>query len=302
MWPGRRAQLPHVFAFPAGCPEPARGAGSTSLTMWPGRCAQLLHYMRCLSSPEPAHGAGSASLSMWPAPRFYAPALCIPRTLAVRPRRVRMHRLKVPRLTHILLTSACMSRCPRLQCDQDAYACTGQKCSAQSILFMHDNWAEAGRWRSVKAWWAWRRPWRSVTTCLWAQFSNPLLSDPSACRPGEGAGAAGSQPQAGQPDGGAGAERDDRDDAEAHRAPAADTGCAELAAAVVLSGERVLVGRVRGTMPTHMERLLQIDTVWAEGLGTTSHRAGWTGRGRHTAAALAINTVRLAQCAAAPCG
>ena len=31
-----------------------------------------------------------------------------------------------------------------LQCDQDAYACSGQKCSAQSILFMHDNWVEGG--------------------------------------------------------------------------------------------------------------------------------------------------------------
>lgn len=30
------------------------------------------------------------------------------------------------------------------QADQDAYACSGQKCSAQSILFMHHNWAEAG--------------------------------------------------------------------------------------------------------------------------------------------------------------
>lgn len=30
------------------------------------------------------------------------------------------------------------------QCDQDAYACSGQKCSAQSILFMHDNWVAAG--------------------------------------------------------------------------------------------------------------------------------------------------------------
>lgn len=30
------------------------------------------------------------------------------------------------------------------QCDQDAYACSGQKCSAQSILFMHENWANAG--------------------------------------------------------------------------------------------------------------------------------------------------------------
>lgn len=28
------------------------------------------------------------------------------------------------------------------QCDQDAYASSGQKCSAQSILFMHKNWAQ----------------------------------------------------------------------------------------------------------------------------------------------------------------
>jgi 1-pyrroline-5-carboxylate dehydrogenase len=27
------------------------------------------------------------------------------------------------------------------QCDEDAYNATGQKCSAQSILFVHDNWA-----------------------------------------------------------------------------------------------------------------------------------------------------------------
>ena len=30
------------------------------------------------------------------------------------------------------------------QCDQDAYACSGQKCSAQSILFQHSNWVQAG--------------------------------------------------------------------------------------------------------------------------------------------------------------
>lgn len=30
------------------------------------------------------------------------------------------------------------------QCDQDAYACSGQKCSAQSILFLHGNWKAAG--------------------------------------------------------------------------------------------------------------------------------------------------------------
>lgn len=29
-------------------------------------------------------------------------------------------------------------------CDQDAYACTGQKCSAQSLLVVHKNWAQAG--------------------------------------------------------------------------------------------------------------------------------------------------------------
>eukprot|EP00201_Polytomella_parva_P008797 CAMPEP_0175053254 /NCGR_PEP_ID=MMETSP0052_2-20121109/8819_1 /TAXON_ID=51329 ORGANISM="Polytomella parva, Strain SAG 63-3" /NCGR_SAMPLE_ID=MMETSP0052_2 /ASSEMBLY_ACC=CAM_ASM_000194 /LENGTH=508 /DNA_ID=CAMNT_0016317761 /DNA_START=232 /DNA_END=1755 /DNA_ORIENTATION=+ len=28
------------------------------------------------------------------------------------------------------------------QCDQDAYACSGQKCSAQSILFAHTNWSK----------------------------------------------------------------------------------------------------------------------------------------------------------------
>ncbi|MBI2046057.1 MAG: aldehyde dehydrogenase family protein [Parcubacteria group bacterium] len=30
------------------------------------------------------------------------------------------------------------------QCDQDAYAASGQKCSAQSLLFVHSNWKEAG--------------------------------------------------------------------------------------------------------------------------------------------------------------
>lgn len=28
--------------------------------------------------------------------------------------------------------------------DQDAYAYSGQKCSAQSILFAHENWVKAG--------------------------------------------------------------------------------------------------------------------------------------------------------------
>jgi len=37
------------------------------------------------------------------------------------------------------------------QCDQDAYACSGQKCSAQSILFAHSNWVEDGLLDRIKA-------------------------------------------------------------------------------------------------------------------------------------------------------
>ncbi len=35
------------------------------------------------------------------------------------------------------------------QSDQDTYACSGQKCSAQSILFMHTNWSKAGFERKI---------------------------------------------------------------------------------------------------------------------------------------------------------
>eukprot|EP00586_Coscinodiscus_wailesii_P012612 CAMPEP_0172514100 /NCGR_PEP_ID=MMETSP1066-20121228/257417_1 /TAXON_ID=671091 /ORGANISM="Coscinodiscus wailesii, Strain CCMP2513" /LENGTH=514 /DNA_ID=CAMNT_0013294631 /DNA_START=196 /DNA_END=1740 /DNA_ORIENTATION=+ len=36
------------------------------------------------------------------------------------------------------------------QCDQDTYASVGQKCSAQSILFMHENYQEAGLLDKIK--------------------------------------------------------------------------------------------------------------------------------------------------------
>jgi 1-pyrroline-5-carboxylate dehydrogenase len=36
------------------------------------------------------------------------------------------------------------------QSDQDAYAASGQKCSAQSIVFMHENWQKAGFVDSIK--------------------------------------------------------------------------------------------------------------------------------------------------------
>ncbi|XP_021285663.1 delta-1-pyrroline-5-carboxylate dehydrogenase 12A1, mitochondrial isoform X1 [Herrania umbratica] len=35
-------------------------------------------------------------------------------------------------------------------CDQDAYACSGQKCSAQSILFMHENWSASSLMSKMK--------------------------------------------------------------------------------------------------------------------------------------------------------
>jgi 1-pyrroline-5-carboxylate dehydrogenase len=35
-------------------------------------------------------------------------------------------------------------------CDQDAYACSGQKCSAESIVFAHENWIKAGLVQKLK--------------------------------------------------------------------------------------------------------------------------------------------------------
>ena len=35
-------------------------------------------------------------------------------------------------------------------CDHDAYAFGGQKCSAQSAMFVHDNWVKAGLLERVK--------------------------------------------------------------------------------------------------------------------------------------------------------
>ena len=36
-------------------------------------------------------------------------------------------------------------------CDQDAYAFSGQKCSAQSLLMVHRNWAKAGLYEKLAA-------------------------------------------------------------------------------------------------------------------------------------------------------
>ena len=36
------------------------------------------------------------------------------------------------------------------QSDQDAYAASGQKCSAQSVVFVHENWLKAGFVKKIK--------------------------------------------------------------------------------------------------------------------------------------------------------
>lgn len=36
------------------------------------------------------------------------------------------------------------------QCDQDAYAASGQKCSAQSLLFVHDAWVQSGFYAAIR--------------------------------------------------------------------------------------------------------------------------------------------------------
>lgn len=54
------------------------------------------------------------------------------------------------------------------QADQDAYACSGQKCSAQSLLLMHSNWRKAGLLDKLKA--------RAATRQLSDLTIGPVLS------------------------------------------------------------------------------------------------------------------------------
>lgn len=73
------------------------------------------------------------------------------------------------------------------QCDQDAYASIGQKCSAQSILFMHENWASTGLLDKMKAMASKRKlddftvgPVLTVTTKSFLDHTNNLASLPGA--------------------------------------------------------------------------------------------------------------------------
>lgn len=73
------------------------------------------------------------------------------------------------------------------QCDQDAYAYSGQKCSAQSCLFMHKNWVDAGLEEKIKALAARRNldeltvgPVLTVTNDRYEAHVQRLLSIPGA--------------------------------------------------------------------------------------------------------------------------
>jgi len=73
------------------------------------------------------------------------------------------------------------------QCDQDAYASIGQKCSAQSIAFIHDNWKDCGLVDKIKANAEKRRlddltvgPTLTVTTKAFLDHTNKLASIPGA--------------------------------------------------------------------------------------------------------------------------
>jgi acyl-CoA reductase-like NAD-dependent aldehyde dehydrogenase len=65
------------------------------------------------------------------------------------------------------------------QCDQDAYACSGQKCSAQSIMFMHENWAKTDLLEKVRTRWpaCWPAFWPAVQTPpdCWPAVQTPTV-------------------------------------------------------------------------------------------------------------------------------
>ncbi|CAJ1941507.1 unnamed protein product [Sphenostylis stenocarpa] len=72
-------------------------------------------------------------------------------------------------------------------CDQDAYACSGQKCSAQSLLFMHENWSKTSLLSKLKDLAERRKltdltigPVLTVTTDSMLEHVNKLLEIPGS--------------------------------------------------------------------------------------------------------------------------
>jgi 1-pyrroline-5-carboxylate dehydrogenase len=73
------------------------------------------------------------------------------------------------------------------QCDQDAYASIGQKCSAQSICFVHENWLDSGLFDKMEARATSRKledftagPTLTVSTKAFLDHTNKLASIPGA--------------------------------------------------------------------------------------------------------------------------
>ncbi|XP_057417420.1 probable aldehyde dehydrogenase [Lotus japonicus] len=72
-------------------------------------------------------------------------------------------------------------------CDQDAYACSGQKCSAQSLLFVHENWSKTSLISKLKDLAERRKladltigPVLTVTTETMLEHVNKLLEIPGS--------------------------------------------------------------------------------------------------------------------------
>ncbi|KAH1132533.1 hypothetical protein AAZX31_05G028100 [Glycine max] len=72
-------------------------------------------------------------------------------------------------------------------CDQDAYACSGQKCSAQSLLFMHENWSKTSLLSKLKDLAERRKledltigPVLTCTTGMMLEHKNKLLEIPGS--------------------------------------------------------------------------------------------------------------------------
>ncbi|KAK7292234.1 hypothetical protein RIF29_08011 [Crotalaria pallida] len=72
-------------------------------------------------------------------------------------------------------------------CDQDAYACSGQKCSAQSLLFIHENWSHTSLISKLKDLAERRKledltvgPVLTVTTDTMLEHMNKLLEIPGS--------------------------------------------------------------------------------------------------------------------------
>ena len=75
--------------------------------------------------------------------------------------------------------------------DQDAYSCSGQKCSAQSILFAHRNWAKMGLYDKLAALAARRKLEDLTVRPVLTWTTEALLAHVAKVREGGGAGVRG---------------------------------------------------------------------------------------------------------------